>query len=171
MAEQICDNCKKANPADELYCYACGHILPAGLRAYSTQALPDSEALKPQVRWGTAYFGDQTILRIHVRSYDEIIETRFERECIIGRAFGNIQPDVDLGPYGAMDKGVSRQHVKLIRQHATVMVEDLDSANGTYLNGQKIVPHQPRVLRNEDELCLGHLLLRVSFMHTGPYQG
>lgn len=166
MAEQVCENCGKKNPADESYCYSCGHILPAGMRAIATQTLPDSQSLQPQVRWGTAYFGDQTILRIQVRNFDETIETRFDHECIIGRAFGDTHPDVDLGPYEAVNKGVSRQHVKLIRQNATIMIEDLDSANGTYLNGQKLVPHQARVLRNEDELCLGHLVVRVSFMHS-----
>jgi pSer/pThr/pTyr-binding forkhead associated (FHA) protein len=36
--------------------------------------------------------------------------------------------------------------------------------NGTYLNGQKLVPYQQRVLRNQDDLRLGRLVLRISYM-------
>jgi hypothetical protein len=163
--EQTCENCRRINPGNEFYCFACGHILPAGLQAIATHNLPN-ESLKPQIRWGTAYFGDQMILRIHVRETNDLIEARFEKECVIGRAVEDVVPDIDLTPHNAVDLGVSRRHVKLTRQSATIMVQDLGSVNGTYLNGQKLLPYQPRVLRNEDELCLGRMTLRISFMRA-----
>ncbi len=85
---------------------------------------------------------------------------------MLGRAVEDVQPDVDLTPFQAAELGVSRRHVKLTRQSATIMVQDLGSVNGTFLNGQKLLPYQPRVLRNEDELRLGHMTLRVSFMRA-----
>jgi hypothetical protein len=163
--EQVCENCKRSNSASEYYCFVCGHILPAGLKAIATQNLPN-ESLKPQLRWGTAYFGDQMVLRILLRETNDLIETHFEDECIIGRAVENVAPDVDLTSHNAVELGVSRRHVKLTRQSATIMVQDLGSVNGTYLNGQKLMPYQPRVLRNEDELRLGHMTLRISFMRA-----
>jgi pSer/pThr/pTyr-binding forkhead associated (FHA) protein len=82
----------------------------------------------------------------------------------LGRAVEDVAPDIDLTPHKAVELGVSRRHVKLTRQSSTIMVQDLGSVNGTFLNGQKLMPYQPRVLRNEDELCLGRMTLRISFM-------
>ncbi|MBN1679869.1 MAG: FHA domain-containing protein [Anaerolineae bacterium] len=161
---QTCKNCGKPNPADAAYCFACGHILPTGVQSLQTHALSGDESLTPQLRWGTAYFGVHSILRIRVRHSDELIEHQFTKVVVLGRAVGDEQPDIDLTPYGAVDLGVSRQHVKLTRELATVMIEDLGSSNGTFLNGQKLIPYQPRVLRNEDELRLGRMVLRISFL-------
>ena len=166
MSEQICENCGKSNPLEEPYCYSCGHILPAGRRVLKTRNINEEQALKPQIRWGTAYFGDQTVLRLHIRDTGEMVETQFTEECVFGRTYGEDIPDVDLTPFRAMDLGVSRRHVKLTRESATVMVQDLGSRNGTFLNGNRLVAFQPRVLRNEDELRLGRLVLRVSFMRS-----
>jgi pSer/pThr/pTyr-binding forkhead associated (FHA) protein len=164
VEQQTCENCGKASPPDETYCSSCGHILPAGLNALATHALENGQTLKPQIRWGTAYFGEHTVLRIHVRDTNAILEAKFEKECVIGRTVNDVLADVDLTPYNAMDMGVSRRHVKLTRLLETIMVQDLGSVNGTYLNGQKLVPNQQRVLRNNDELRLGRLVLRVSYM-------
>ncbi len=166
MAQQTCPTCGKLNPAEEAYCYACGAILPAGTQSAQTHALPPDDNLRHQIRWGTAYFGEQTILRIRVRDALAILETRFTEECVIGRTFEDEIVDVDLTEYRAVELGVSRRHVKLTRQSDTVMVQDLGSINGTYLNGQRLIAYQPRVLRNEDELRLGRLVMRVSFMRA-----
>jgi hypothetical protein len=170
MTEQICANCGKPNREGESYCFSCGHILPAGLKAAATHSLPDDSEIKPQLRWGTAYFGEETILQLHLRSPEGVIETTFKDECVLGRATKDSAPDVDLKPYEGERPGVSRLHAKLKRESATIMVQDLGSRNGTFLNGERLVPYQPRVLRNGDELRLGHLVLRVSFMRS-PHPG
>lgn len=164
MGEQVCKNCGKHNTEHEAYCLACGHVLPAGERRAvpETGVLPDTP-LKQQVRWGTAYFGDGSLLRIHVRDANALIEVAFKQELVLGRQIDDTVPDVDLTPYDAQNLGVSRRHAKLTRESATVMVQDLGSLNGSFLNGQKLLPYQPRVLRNEDELILGRMVLRVSF--------
>ncbi|NDJ79027.1 MAG: FHA domain-containing protein [Chloroflexi bacterium] len=163
MAHQRCENCGKDNQGDATYCYSCGHILPVGRQRLATHGVTDNHALKPQLRWGTAYFGDNSILRIHVRDSGKVVETRFHNECILGREVDDAHPDVDLTPYGAVKMGVSRIHVRLTKQTATIMVEDLGSRNGTFLNGERLLPKQPRVLRNEDELRLGRMVMRISF--------
>ena len=54
---------------------------------------------------------------------------------------------------------VSRIHCRLINQDGHLEVEDLDSANGTYVNNQKI----PRTrLAAGDKLRIGHVELVVS---------
>jgi hypothetical protein len=168
MSEQVCENCSKPNPDDATYCYACGHILPVGLKAIHTHDLRNSKSLQPQIRWGTAYFGQQSILRVFVRHTGAVMEARFDHDCVLGRTAGGVEADIDLTPHDAVEMGVSRQHAKLTRQSATVMVQDLGSINGTFLNGERLIPHQSRVLRNEDELALGQMVLRISFLRVVP---
>ena len=43
------------------------------------------------------------------------------------------------------------------------MVTDLGSYNGTFINGQKLVPDQPQPLSSGDELRLAHMTIRVYF--------
>ncbi len=75
---------------------------------------------------------------------------------------------LDLSPYGAHELGVSRKHAAIVvrgskRAHDAVWITDMGSANGTYLNGQRITPKIPRRLCNADEICLGYLRIRVHF--------
>jgi pSer/pThr/pTyr-binding forkhead associated (FHA) protein len=73
------------------------------------------------------------------------------------------KPEIDLTDYGAVEKGVSRRHAFIIRRDGSLYLVDNDSPNGTFLNGQKLVAQQPRVLRDGDDIRLGHLVLRITF--------
>jgi hypothetical protein len=168
MSGQPCEKCGVLNALDAPNCSVCGSPLPAGIRTVNTGNLDNDDISKPEVRWGTAYFGEQSVLRVRIDHIGEIIEARFDAECILGRAGGEVTPNVDLSPYDAQKMGVSRAHAKLTHENATIMLQDMDSVNGTFLNGEKLVPHQPRVLRNEDELRLGQMILRVSFLRVPP---
>lgn len=163
MPDQICEHCGKANPENESYCLACGKLLPAG-RVMATQRLAEPPRPRPELRWGTAFFDERTLLQLEVKETGERITFELGEECVLGRKHQDSIPDLDLGPYRARERGVSRRHAKLTRQSGTVMVQDLESANGTFLNGMRLLPLQPRVLRNNDELMLGRLALRVTFL-------
>lgn len=65
-------------------------------------------------------------------------------ELIIGRAKGN-----DLH---VVDDGASRAHARIIRQGDDLYIEDMNSRNGTYLNGKRI---QRRALRDGDKIQIG----------------
>ena len=86
-------------------------------------------------------------------------------QALIGRAdpMSNFTPDVDLGSYDALEQGVGRRHARLLVQNGQVVVEDLDSTNGTFVNGQRLQPRQPQPLRDGDQLQLGRLTLQVQF--------
>jgi pSer/pThr/pTyr-binding forkhead associated (FHA) protein len=61
---------------------------------------------------------------------------------------------------------VSRQHCRFLRQEDQVILQDLESYNGTYLNGQRILGPTP--LRHGDELSMGPVCFRVAFLAIGP---
>lgn len=84
-------------------------------------------------------------------------------EITLGRASEgqSIIPDVDLGPHRAYDYGVSRLHATLRSRDGQIQVIDLGSANGTWVNGQKIPAYTPTRLVHGDLLVLGRFKIQV----------
>nr|MBN1228480.1 FHA domain-containing protein [Anaerolineae bacterium] len=81
-------------------------------------------------------------------------------EIVFGRATqsGNT---IDLGPYGALEHGVSRRHAMIQPTSSALYIVDLGSANGTLRNGQSIGVNTPYSLVNGDILSLGRLHMFV----------
>jgi pSer/pThr/pTyr-binding forkhead associated (FHA) protein len=86
-------------------------------------------------------------------------------EIILGRsdASRGVFPDLDLGPDGGYEGGVSRQHAKIFQRYGRLFVEDAGSTNGTLLNNCRLVPHLPYRLQEGDTLQLGRLRLLIEF--------
>src|SRR6185295_18659310 len=59
---------------------------------------------------------------------------------------------------------VSRRHCRLSFQDDLLTVEDLGSANGTYVNGQSI--DQPMIVRPRDRLTIGPVTFLVEYPLT-----
>lgn len=71
--------------------------------------------------------------------------------------------EVDLTPYGAQDRGVSRIHAQIHLEDGNVFITDLGSTNGTYISSNRLEPNTPAVLRKGDELLLGRLGVQILF--------
>ena len=86
-------------------------------------------------------------------------------EICLGRrdAPGGVFPDLDLAPDGGVEEGVSRRHAKIYQMGNRIFVEDVGSANGTFLNNKRITPYLPHLLQEGDTLQLGRLRLGVKF--------
>lgn len=85
---------------------------------------------------------------------------------VVGRRdpFSGEKPNVDLSDHDAENRGVSRRHALIKRTESNALtIIDQGSVNGTFLNGQRLIPHQPRILRDGDELRLGRMVINVSF--------
>jgi hypothetical protein len=162
---QVCPHCGKFNHKSDSYCYACGHVLI--VPRTGTKALDDTD-MDPEMRWGTAHFGQASVMLLSVRGAPTPIEVTPQAEMIIGRTADQsaMCPDIDLASYNAEQLGVSRLHAALRRMDNTIAIVDLDSVNHTYINGQRLHPKEVRVLRDGDELRLGRLSLKVTFKHA-----
>lgn len=77
-------------------------------------------------------------------------------EHVIGR-----EPDATVM---APDSAVSRRHARLIVSEDAVVLEDLGSKNGTFLNGVKLV--EPAALRPGDVITVGSIT--AVFRDVGP---
>jgi pSer/pThr/pTyr-binding forkhead associated (FHA) protein len=116
-------------------------------------------------RWGTASLGAERKLLFHVRGYDQPLVVPLAEEIVLGRYNTETgeTPEVALDDYGAQDQGVSRRHAAILVEEEALKLVDLGSANYTFINGQKLIAHQARILRDGDELRLGNLVIRVHF--------
>jgi len=75
----------------------------------------------------------------------------------------SIYPDIDLAEDEGVRYGVSRQHACIHRCFdGGIYIEDLNSTNGTCVNGKRLHPLQTYPLRHSDVLRLGHLDLEVA---------
>jgi pSer/pThr/pTyr-binding forkhead associated (FHA) protein len=124
-----------------------------------------TNSLSAKATWGTARFGQDAAIILHIRDATEPITLHPAEKIILGRLDSNSpqKPEIDLTPYGALEKGVSRLHAAIVRTEDTLTVVDMGSSNGTHLNGQRLIPDQPRVLRDGDELRLGKLVAHIYF--------
>ena len=61
---------------------------------------------------------------------------------------------------------VSRRHCELFGKKGLLLVKDLGSSNGTFVNGKRI--QEQRVLEPGDELTIGQVKLRVVKLGTPP---
>lgn len=164
-----CSNCNHLNREGMLFCENCGYSITdaaVGSATVPTRRIdndPDDSIAK--ATWGSARFAANSSIIVHIRDAKEPMVLHPNRRTIFGRADANntVKPDVDLTPYGAVDMGVSRQHAAIEISEETVMLLDVGSANGTFLNGQRLLPNQQRVLRDGDEVRFGKLVAHIYF--------
>lgn len=164
---KVCSSCNHLNREGFLFCEDCGDSLQSAQEA----TLPTREIaevtnnLYSRANWGTARFSQESWIILHIREAAEPLVVRPTDELVLGRVdlSSLVRPDVDLAPFGAIEKGVSRIHAAICRNEDTLLLIDKESSNGTYLNGQRLLTDQPRVLRDGDEIRLGRLVMHIYF--------
>jgi hypothetical protein len=153
-------------------CVYCGAVLFDAKEREGTHSFDDTNYEDGDPRWGSARFGNRTNLLIGVEDDPRtfIFDADQVDELVLGRmdpASGEA-PVINLTEHGGVKKGVSRRHAKIIRKSGSLYLVDMNSANGTFLNGQQLVAEQSRILRDGDAIRLAHLRLRVTFEKVKP---
>jgi pSer/pThr/pTyr-binding forkhead associated (FHA) protein len=134
----------------------------------TANVLSDQNAPEQPSRRRTKHIGllGLEAIALYINNADNPLVIDISQEAILGRFTPNSpsQPRVDLMPYGAYEKGVSRMHA-VIRRTASggLTVEDLLSNNGTYLNGVRLPPRVPYQLASGNRIKLGQLEIEVYF--------
>lgn len=80
-----------------------------------------------------------------------------KEKVIIGRSHRDLMADIDLGPYGAAQLGISRHHARLIWRQQQWFIDDLGSLNGTFVNHVQVKPGNPIPLDNGDVIRCSHM--------------
>jgi hypothetical protein len=154
-----CPSCNANCRVGELVCPNCGYSFSNAGRTRPVERLDDLEDSRG---WQlTPPMNLQHVISLEIG--DECVTLPQERLITLGR--GGASKDsvaVDLTPYGAVDKGVSREHVRITRE-VLIYVTDLASTNGTLLNGQRLFPNSDSPLADGDELVIGRMRMKIRF--------
>ena len=145
---RICSRCFARNVSGETFCKVCGDELPlavVNLDLGVTRRV-DVSSLKATL----LVHGDEDVEGDVAIVLDKDI-------TLVGRtsAADNVRPDVDLTPFDG-DHFVSRRHAFILKRQGAIVLEDLDSVNGTFVNVTKqIAPHVLTPLHDGDEITFG----------------
>jgi hypothetical protein len=147
---KFCPSCKLGIDANSVVCRHCGATLdltPPG----RIENLNNLTAKLPNPNAGMAVYPVGTTTPITVTE---------DKEFILGRETGEgAEKIVDLTRLDAFAMGVSRRHAMIRAVDTGYVLIDLNSSNGTWLNGQILVPTIVYDLPSGSNIQLGHLKL------------
>lgn len=182
----LCPNCLYKELVGAIFCSQCGAqlifeegvptstIKGDGTKDFdgspsATQAIPAFQSIdglsgiEPSIPTHPPAPTSPSALLLNIINAGESIPISDSGEITLGRTSEgqSVVPDIDLTPFKAYEAGVSRMHAVLIIQDDKISAMDLDSANGTRLNGAPLTPNIPYPLKNGDILTLGKLKIQA----------
>ena len=166
-----CPNCHIDNVVNSIYCRECGTSL-VGNDKRKTDPLDADEARKadeaadPKGTSSLEPGSKPALIRLRIGSRKREVELKLDDVIHLGRADPNLDifPEVDVTDDIAPDKSVSRRHAVIFKQAEEVLVEDVGSINGTYVNGKRLDAFTPHALDDSDTLRLGKLVITVELI-------
>ena len=104
-------------------------------------------------------------ISLFIRGLTESIDIKDGESIYIGRSDTNATEShfIDLTPYGALERGVSRKHLQLTVKDNKLYAVDLQSANHTYLDGVQLEAKTEYVLRAGANIVLGRMPITILF--------
>jgi hypothetical protein len=168
-----CPTCKHQEFVGTMYCSECGARLIPG-SAVPTMAIPrDRVTAEAQVTKPAPPDGPElesgALIGLRILETGDVLPLIGRDNFTLGRAGEGqaVIPDIDLGAYHAFDSGVSRMHAEVLLEEDGVYVVDLESANGTLVNGKRLEPQKSAPVRHGDVIQLGKLRLQLISRYRG----
>ena len=118
-------------------------------------------------RLGNILLQKHMIVRLINHETDTILMTHLvdKQRIFVGRGDPALKQnlDIDLMGYGGRQHGISRLHATFCRKGHLLAIVDLNSTNGTFRNGVRLLPGQMHFLLNDDEICFGKMPFQLRF--------
>jgi len=169
MAVMICPKCGHENRHGAFFCTECFTLLtdtvPMGDRTTMLDAEVTAAIMRGQIGYRLAHVGKlgSHNIALYIDKKPEPLITLVVKQAVLGRAMPGNETDLrlDLSPYGAFDKGVSRQHAVIKRTERGLTFEDMGSSNGSWVNETLVAAYRPTLLASGDRLRLGQLEMEI----------
>ena len=169
-AGKFCPACQLLNDATTTECMYCGVPFEGDkssavsttrqVQGDTASLTLEAQALLENVERDVPENGIAIYLTNHERPFD----VRTDVDIVIGRKTDETMGKmVDLTPFRAFEMGISRQHVRIQRVGRGYQITDLESTNGSWLNGERLLPDQPVPLPNAAQLRLGKMRFYVIY--------
>jgi FHA domain-containing protein len=146
---RVCARCFARNVIGETFCKVCGDELPSASVDLDL-GLTQRVEVAPVVIATLIVHGDGDVQGDSSLALDKDI-------VLVGRTshVDNVRPDVDLSQFDKYNY-VSRRHAFILRRQGTIVLEDLESVNGTFVNvTQQLAAHVLTPLRDGDDITFG----------------
>ena len=166
---KFCPVCKLANNVNASICQHCGTSLSTdNIEAETTRRVGNSfeltDEIQEQVTRG--HTPPPVGLSLFLLNNGEPIALHVDQELVLGRGENSTsEPMVDLTDYEGFVTGVSRRHAMIKAVDDKYVLIDFNSSNGTWLNGERLLPNKPHDLPSGGVIQLGRLKLVVVYSH------
>lgn len=111
------------------------------------------------------------IMMVSANPAHDIIGLEVFDDIVIGRSSeeaGAARLDLNLADFEGSQMGVSRRHAVMRPGMDQLLVFDLDSTNGTRVNGSRLDANRAYKLKNGDTLAFGELQFKVKVVTPPP---
>ena len=168
ISEISCPVCKNKNEIGAPVCRHCGAALEDPFLDPGPQTKTTDMAARIPERsrdWAVdeAAIPDSGIA-VYIEGQFSPAHVDSNGEFVIGRKVGTTSNvSLDLSQAGGYHLGLSRRHGVIRRTEDGYEVLDLGSVNGTWLNGERLVPHKAYPLPSGSHLRLGRMRLLVLY--------
>ncbi len=148
-------------PVDETAPNRSGTLIMQGGRGRTAQR---TEEDTPQE--GDVLLNGSRVIELVIRGMAERISFANRDSLTVGRADHKkaALPDIDLAKYGAAQRGVSREHIRLEIKNDQLFMTDLGSTNGTFLRGERVTAFTPYLIHASVEIALGRMVVQIIFV-------
>ena len=162
----ICPNCQHKEMSGAIYCSKCGAQLidrtMASHKIHTAETRQESKCDTGRIQPSPTVHM-QSWISLNLIESGQILPLADRTEFTLGRSSEGqpIIPDIDLSSHNAYANGVSRLHAVLKLVQDQIVIVDLGSSNGTYLNGNRLIPYTETPVVHGDIVYLGKLKMQV----------
>ena len=167
-----CPYCQKVYVENTLFCSECGNYLVEH-EGRKTDPLDTDELIQlaeQSEEFDIDFIQEHKVpplaVQLKIGPKKRVIEASVRKPLQLGRVdpTSNVFPDIDVSEEGEEAHSVSRRHARILWQSNSLVVEDLGSINGTFLNGKRLDPYMPEPLHDGDVIYLGKVMVEVKIL-------
>lgn len=168
-----CPFCQATHVANTIFCNECGNYLLESDRR-PTDPLESDEISwlggtkgHPNIASSSQQNTKPVAIQLKIGPGKREVEAKLDKVINIGRVdpISAIFPEVDLTDESVSSKSVSRRHARILKRENSVILEDLGSINGTFINGKKLDPYMSEVLSDGDLLQVGKIPIEIKILN------